>query len=283
MRQVADREPVIRPSAVEHVLSLQLAAGNRATGNLIQRWFTRDKTDAERQYVLDGRARRIGLTGTNHEDITEGVLGEPTRRRRFGAHASRILLHWVAAIDRSKGREMLTLATTRFPELRALGSVVAEGGGASAVEGLVHAYAGVAERDVGIVRSSEHPLGQLQGGAVERLLDAAVRNFEAGYREHALRLLGISLHTVQDFYAHNYPLAERSRAREAEGAGRVDPGPVHVLEDDPALGPDRWGAAWQRTREQLDRFYDRLSPAARTHLAAHDLRRPAVTPAQVGR
>jgi hypothetical protein len=247
---------------------------NTAGVRSVQRWYTRDKTDMERRYVLNGRPSAIARTNTNHEDLTELSLDSLTARGvRFGADAREILVYWVAEVDRWKDARLSILARS-FGELRALGSVRStRPGQPSTVEQLLHAHGGASESDIGIVTAADK-LGQLTGsGAIGALLDSAARAFATpSGKRHAIRLLGISLHALQDFYAHHFPLKERDLANGAQGctsrsSSHCSHGPAFILEDDPALGPERWSAAKRRTVDQLERFWSRLSAADRYLLA----------------
>jgi hypothetical protein len=259
---------------------MQRTAGNAAVRSLL-RWNTEAarKSQRERTYSLDGGLRVIAERGTNHEDIVRGVLRESPRDTRFGARAHAILVHWVAEIDGWKGTRLAELARS-FPELRELDPSVPEGSNMSRAETLLHSYGGANPAEIGIVGADSGGFGRLEGGLIAALRDRALGNFRAGHHDHALRLLGISLHTIQDFYSHRYPLAERDRPSSARCSGVAEPsctGPMHILEDDPALGLGRWAAAWQRTREQLELFHDGLGRPEREALAPPSPAPPTMT------
>ncbi len=133
---------------------------------------------------------------------------------------------------------------------------------------LLHAYGGQNPAAIGMW-GSEAIQARLAGrgnGLIGRLLDAAISNFNKGHDAHALSLLGISLHTIQDFYSHNVPLRDQ-QGRDLRGAAlREDPRQLHalgigspednrtILEDDPNLDWRRYENARHRTADQLWNF-----------------------------
>jgi len=221
-------------------------------------WLTRDVPETGRSYVLDGRRRAVATVGTNHEDITESVLemvNSPVTR--FGEGACKIVLHWCAEIDRWKGPKTRQLVQ-RFPELLELDPTLPYSYERSRAEQILHSWGGVDPLVIGI-RIDRTSIGELTGGgAVGFLLRMAAHNFNAGSLAHGLRLLGISLHTIQDFYAHHVQLQERERAAERER---------RVVEDDPSLAPWRWREARRRSAEQMYRFVDLLTSNRQRQLA----------------
>lgn len=209
--------------------------------------------------------------GFTHEDLTERLVQVINLHQIvYGERARRIIRYWVAEIDRAKGHPEQILRS--FPEIAQYYDRIAESrrrrnAEVYSVESLLHSYGGVPAEDIGVhfPGTETSNTGSLTGGGIiGELLRQAARNFNDGQLEHALRLLGISLHTIQDFYSHHTPLAERDAAiRRGEE--------FSVLEDDPSLGPWRWQAAKGRTREALDLFYQQLSAGSRTVLASSNL------------
>ena len=232
--------------------------------------------------VLAWQTRYSGITyrtphegGFTHEDLAEGVMQTINSRfTTFGDRAREMIVYWVAELDRIKGRPQEVIR--RFPEIAQFHERISEARrrrnqAVYDLESLLHSYGGVPSEDIGIQfpgQGNEANTGSLTGGGIiGELLQQAIRNFNNRYSEHALRLLGISLHTVQDFYSHHTPLAEREEAVRQHRD-------YSVLEDDPSVGPWRWDAARERSTEVLRLFYQQLSSDGRACLGSPSLTWP---------
>lgn len=221
-----------------------------------------------RTYSLRGQTQIIPSSGTRHEDLTEAVIEAVNSHGTvFGERARNILVYWVGQVDLMKTRPEELRLLRNFPEIARFYSQLPESRRGSSVVPLLHSYGGVRSEDIGIqlpVQADERHPGTLTGsGILGTLLHDAVRNFNDGHYAHALRMIGISLHTIQDFYSHHTPLQERDEAV----------GDHSVLEDDPRLGPWRWEAARQLTRQMLDLFSQQITAEGREVLASTSLSR----------
>jgi hypothetical protein len=222
-------------------------------------WFSRRLNPGKKLYLLGDKFREYLIAsdkdGNTHEEITEQAIAEINIGHvKFSKSASDVILFWVAELDRWKtvpiGQTLSDLARKgSFPELK---KAIDKAGGISQAVGLLHAYKGARPDEIGF-RGSE-PTGQGIAGA---LLDEAIRNYMKGRRAHGLYLLGMSLHTIQDFFAHNYPLVEKGQNLRQLGAWQGGNENKDILEDDPNLPSDRsrWKAARTATREILEKFY----------------------------
>lgn len=239
----------------------------------IQGWFTKKyNPPGQREYwyhkpLFSWNTEKFAYEGTNHEDITRGILAEPPWNKMFASTYRGIVVDASAEPDCCKGTEIARLLSklvskrSELEGLRAsLGSekVTAEQP-KSPMELVLH---GAEPRPAGITETVYRP----SPSPVEFLVNEAARVFHSGKQrdttERALRLLGTSLHMAQDFYAHNAALKQRDEAIECDKrlkgllptTGEYT-GPSYILEDDPNLEPGRWKAANRVTHEQLDRFY----------------------------
>lgn len=275
---------------LRHELAHTLEADGRE--DRIYGWFTLLLNSRTHTYRLGGQAHQIVVGGGNsvktHETITREALDNVGG---YGAGARRIIGSWVAEIDRWKKREPSTLSNlasrrssgSAQPDFPQLSAIIRAAGSMNDAVDLLHAYgaqnSAPGAGDIGMT-SLEVDVARLTGrGIVGSLLDEAVTNFNNGHHDHALRLLGISLHTIQDFYSHKVPLCDQV-AVESTRSSRVlsatdlrvlglrEGGQenVSILEDDPSLDPRRCLNARLRTAEQLRMFVQRLQPAKKTTL-----------------
>ena len=218
--------------------------------------------ETEPRHILVGRAPQ----GNTHEEITEQALAEINRGEvkysTEGHNSARsILLWWAAEPDRwktnSPSGDLSALSRREsmpgrpdFPELT---RIIRTSRGVAQAESRLHAYRGTQPSDIGFGSEA------LGGGVIGTLLNEAKRNWNAGFQAHSLRLLGISLHAIQDYYAHNVPLRDnqgRDMRSPQVGGGRDN---IQVLEDDPNLDRTRWNRARSHTILQLQRFYDGIT------------------------
>ncbi len=245
---------------LSHELAHTLEEDNEPTVR-IHGWFSRRLNKGENPpYTLNDKTEhiRVGLDslGNTHEDITEQAIDEINRRdTKYGAAAKSPLLWWVGELDRWKtdrpqslddlARRESRQGRQDFPELA---KIISISGGVTQAVSRLHAYKGAQAADIGFRGEA------LGGGVIGTLLNEATRNFKAGYQAHGLRLLGISLHTIQDYYAHNVPLRD-SQGRDLRSVQvGGDANNIKVLEDDPNLDRTRWNRARYQTIQQLQRF-----------------------------
>lgn len=198
---------------------------------------------------------------TSHEVMTEHALRYVGG---YGEGAQAVIKRWSAELDNYK--ERLSILGGQFPELR-LYSVAQ-----------LHAYGGHRERaspeDVDNLGMSNIGVldARLTGwGLIGNLLKGSVRRFKAGSDREALQLLGISLHTIQDFYSHKVALLDcgGKDLRKLGLIGSTDSERGHnkdILEDDPNLDYRRWVNARHRTAEQLATFKQSLDDQERLRL-----------------
>lgn len=233
----------------------------------LQAWLTLRNNRGTHRYLLPPEA-------DIPPDITQVITvepGWPTSHETMTEHAARyiggygaglgvldLLKDWSAQPDNYKeGR--FNFLKNRFNEL-----------GRFTVDQL-HAYggpsSGASPADIGLSSISVLEARLTGGGVAGALLDGAVRRFRAATKDNerfeALRLLGISLHTIQDFYAHKAWLGDR-RGQDLRVLGRVGNTEEErrhnkdILEDDPNLDYRRWENARHRTAEQLRKFKEKL-------------------------
>lgn len=260
---------------LRHELAHTLEAAGRE--DRIDGWFTTRLNSGTHTYSLDGQRRQVvvGAGGNvkTHEVITSEALNYIGG---YGAGARRVIEFWVAEIDRWKtgSNSLSDLASRRspgsthpdFPELSAL---IRDAGGMAQAVNLLHAYGGQDSPAIGMTISEVEQARLTGKGVIGNLLGQAVSSFNNGHHDHALHLLGISLHTIQDFYSHNVPLRSEvgtGRARRVVDLRTIG-SPVHILEDDSRLDERRWLNARHRTSEQLREFARKLLPAKITTLA----------------
>jgi hypothetical protein len=221
-------------------------------------WFSRRLNPGIKLYLLGDKFRDFSIgsdkNGNTHEEITEQAIAEINKDyTKYNNKAINILLYWVAELDRwktnPKGQTLDDLAK-RFPELI---NVKSKAEGIPQAVGLLHAYKGANPEEIGF-----RGLTLTGEGVAGTLLNEAVYNYKKGHRSHGLRLLGISLHTIQDFFAHNYPLIEQGRDLRQLGAWQGGDENKDVLEDDPNIPSDRsrWDAARTATCGFLEKFYN---------------------------
>jgi hypothetical protein len=256
----------------------------------IDGWFTNENNAGNQRYLLERQRRTVTVDAdhNSHEKLTRDALRALNAVAVYGGGAKQILERWVAHIDDYKPASALdNLVREGFGELTAI--ISAEGGNETVLN-LLHAYRGqpvdrIGMTDAGIVQARLR-----DGGVIRTLLNNAVECFNNGHRQnnlrlrqHALELLGISLHTIQDFYAHNVVLSDgRGDLRDLgrrevafwslndinqwldlrppataidEARRRGGQKNVSQLEDDPVLDARRFENARHRTYEQLERFY----------------------------
>jgi hypothetical protein len=184
-----------------------------------------------------------------HEDLARQALDFIGG---FGPKARSNLVDWVAKVDSFKGQKWQSLLTA-FPQLGRFS------------ERLVHAWRGAPANDIGMTSTHLDGARCSTGGVVGTLLDEAVAHFNRGYREHALKLLGISLHTIEDLYSHSVDIYDpryHPTAELRQYAASLSPAvPVYLMEDDPKIAPARWLNARHRSAEQLRAFKTRVNAA----------------------
>ena len=266
---------------LRHELAHTLEADER--DGRIYGWFTNAGNSGEHRYWLSDRETlvEVGRSTKTHETITREALNNlDSYGPNDDSPARRILKQWVADIDRYKpdpSRPPTELVVQGFRELSTL------------TVNVLHAYGaqdsppGPAE--IGMTNLDIERARRSGGGAIGTLLDGAVSNFNRGRFDHALTLLAISLHTIQDFYSHKVALRDqagrdlRARGRDealswtdeirrlrfpnARNASDAAQKNVSILEDDPNLDWRRYLNARHRTLEQLRDFVNRLPPEKR--------------------
>lgn len=235
----------------------------------LRAWLTLRNNRGTHRYLLPPEADVLpGITRvitvepgwpTSHETMTEHAvrfIGD------YGADLGvlNLLKDWSAQPDDYKGDKFRILAV-RFQEL-----------GRFTVDHL-HAFGGASPQDIGLSPIDVLEARLTGGGVAGALLNGAVRRFCAATNDNerfeALRLLGISLHTIQDFYAHKVWLGDR-RGQDlrvlGQRVGNTDQERRHnkdILEDDPNLDYRRWVNARHRTAEQLRKFKESLHDSSR--------------------
>lgn len=254
---------------LRHELAHTLEAAGRE--DRIDGWFTTRLNSGTHTYTLGGQCRHVvvGAGGNvkTHEVITREALDYIGG---YGAGARRIIDFWVAEIDRWKtGSNSLSVLASRrspgsaHPDFPELSAIIRDAGGMAQAVNLLHAYGGQDPAAIGMTISEVEQARRTGSGVIGNLLNQAVAHFTNGRHDHALRLLGISLHTIQDFYSHHVPL--RGGVDTVRVCGVFDlrtiGSPVHILEDDSRLDERRWLNARHRTAEQLREFVTRLQPA----------------------
>lgn len=261
---------------LEHTLESQICPC------AVRGWFSKRLNHGEiRKYWLKGKEQQIVVGRNNtHEELTEKAIDDIKGQSKYSSGAITTILHWVAEPDRWKGLKLEKWAK-KVPEIKDIGSVKAQvlttKAGQKKVtpspaEKLIHAHGEVEPSKIGIEAGTFGKDDKLAGGgAVRKLVNTAVRKFDSGDRDRGLLLLGISLHAIQDYYAHNVPLEQRTKALIAKKKNlpRNHPdyyGEHYILEDDPRLGDWRWKAAIKRTGEQLEYFYSKINPKSKNLL-----------------
>jgi hypothetical protein len=262
---------------LRHELAHTLEAEGRE--DRIYGWFTLLLNGGDQTYRLDGRNRTVTVGGGHgvktHEIITKEALDYVSRHgASFSEGALTIIVAWVAEIDRWKdsldqlaSRRSPGAAQPEFPELSAL---IQSAGSAQGAVRLLHAYGGQDPGQIGMTISDVLHARLTGGGVIGSLLDQAVSRYTNGQDHHALALLGISLHMIQDFYSHNVPLRDQQGRDLRAAALSEDPHQLllagirtpavnqSILEDDPNLDWRRYENARHRTSEQLRNFHGRV-------------------------
>ena len=290
-KHIAFRQGRFQPQSLSgrqllrHELAHTLSADER--DGRIYGWFTNALNSGEHRYWLSERDTLFMVSGSTktHEVITREALNNlDSYGPNADSCARRILTRWVVDIDRYKppdpSQPPLELVRRGFSELSTMPVNVLHAYGAQ------DSAPGPAE--IGMTNLDIEDARRSGAGAIGILLNQAVSQFSRDAFDHALSLLGISLHTIQDFYSHkvalrdhggqdlrtrgkavvsSWPTALRQqrfpRARNAEEAGGTN---VSILEDDPNLDWRRYLNARHRTLEQLREFVDRLPPGKRSTL-----------------
>jgi len=254
---------------LRHELAHTLESGGREEH--VRCWNSTRVNPGTKNYLLNGVPRYClvvsGGPGTTHEALARQAIAQVGD---FGERAKQVLDFWVAESDRWKDR-FSQLVAQGFPDLQRIV-------GTTLPENLLHAYGGrlggCGFDEIGM--SSRDVSATLTGrGFIGRLLAEAIRNYENGSSaattaanqqttDHALRLLGISLHAVQDFFSHKVPILDDHRVDLRESLTGPDNGPMTILEDDPTVDSRRrWNQALLRTKDQIYNFRQALSPASR--------------------
>ena len=230
-----------------------LLSSHGGTPSLVQRWFTEDNSANDRKYFLYGKEHVVAVKRTNHEDIVRSAKNEMELiKKRYGPKAQEKLVYSSAEPDRWKGEKTAQLAE-QVPELKQLGSTeVSITQPKSDVEKLLHAQV---------------PQSKLKG------LCKSAKYIAQKDILKSLRILGIYLHATQDYFAHSAalihggkdlrkPREDRSfnelenikQHKERIGRQFTLTGPTYVLEDDPALGKERWNRVIIKTQNLLQQF-----------------------------
>jgi hypothetical protein len=281
-RHIAFRRGRFQPnsSAGEQLLRHEVSHTVEAAGrdDCIRCWNSSRVNPGTKDYTLRGVRRQVlvvsDIPGTTHEALVRQAIARVTD---FGGRARQVLDFWVAESDRWKDR---------FPELVAqgftdLGTILSE---ERNPDQLLHAYGGCEVGRLGM--SDDTVTASLTGrGLIGRLLTEAIRNYQSGSAatdegskqrttDHALRLLGISLHAIQDFFSHKVRILDEHnvdlRPILAREGNRHNP---HIGEDDPSIDHRRrWDHALSRSCDQIYNFRQGLNFNARQLLRSPSAR-----------
>jgi len=264
---------------LRHELAHTLEAGGRE--DRIYGWFTKALNSGIHTYQLRGQQIRVtvgsGSPVRTHEDITSDALNHISG---YGDGAKDILMFWVAEIDAWKTDwHGLSSLANRFPILN---DVIFQVHGIGRAVSLLHAYGGPnsppSAAEIGMTNLDVQHAQLAGAGVIRSFLDHAASVFHFHHSDSvgidALGVLGISLHTIQDFYSHKVPLRDPD-GNDLRHVGLQEGGQhnVSTLEDDPNLDPRRCVMARLRTAEQLTAFVARLQPRAKAALAQMASRR----------
>ena len=207
---------------------------------------------------------------STHEEITVKALEK--FQHLFGSNARYALLWFCAEVDAWKSQHPSGYPNKDFSVLEKI--LVQKGEYATCIVPKLHAYITHSDRDPKSSKAIQHTLqaGDIGidgvrinrdgGGVVNGLLRAAMDNFRNGYTAHAWRLLGVSLHVIQDFYAHNVPIGNDLRTQAHKEFAKKESGDLNksIMEDDPDVDRRlRWNNAIICTVNQLQLFCDEFS------------------------
>ena len=248
--QEADRVAEQVMSMPLHKVRKGIVISRRTNQEFIHGWFTKKVPYENRGYDHGIKQMYIIVkqVGTNHEDLTAEAL----KGTKYGQGAKDIIIKWSAELDEWKGPKLQQLGE-KYKVLEKIGPTKPKPPETkSKAEKILHAFGEIKPEQVGYARRGSK--SRLTGkGAIGTLFDEAIRNFDNGYLERGLTLLGISLHTVQDYYAHNVRLPYGNKDL------RDFSKKPWVLEDDPDVDSrQRWREALERTREIITNFYNKV-------------------------
>ena len=229
----------------------KLLGENGKDKEIVRRWLTR-RHKSPRTYRVkwkNGRVEQRTIDNhSNHEDITIKALDElKAAGFRYGKRARKWLIYGSQYPDEIKPEHKKYERGEKIDEKRVWKEIQIK----NAVN-LFHAYH--------ILKNKPKIWAQ-----VHRLRNLALKELKKGYEEHALRLLGFSLHTIQDYYAHFRPISDPT-VIESDPKNKIG----YLLHDDPKLhkkSVTAWNNAIKKTKIQLKTFYAGLNPSLKRMIA----------------